>query len=387
MLRGLLQNIVDRSSSAAAISANTLLAALLEQRSSGFKFDVDLVPPMWVKRSEATLAAFCAALVNPEWGNVAVDVTELFLALTFHDRRIPWPTIEALAASRQLIESRVESVEAYPDVQISEELFMELPLWDDKVSSQLADEPSAEQLPHLKRWIFRILLCFQKDGQACVPAMLGRPSNEPISARRMLTYLGLGRTPMEGLRAAMKLLLPIQPKVIVQGEAEAEEKESRPEILVQHLWSILYSRLGRPVAGAPKAPELAEFCTDLVPPAPLEPVVEETKKGKPAKGAPAASPEPVEVEPPPPPEKMTVLLDEAELLRKKAVLSGLCTHGGLLCHRRALETFFPVARDPTVLVSLHNSKDALEAEGLASLVPAPPPTPQVNDPVEGGDGS
>jgi hypothetical protein len=110
------------------------------------------------------------------------------------------------------------------------------------------------------------------------------------------------------------------------------------------------------------------------------------KKGKPGKGAPIEAP-PVEVEPPPPPEKLTVAfdmkkVDEAELLRKKAVLSGLCTHGGLLCHRRALKAFFPAAKDPAALVSLHSSKDALEAEGLASSVPPPPPTPEVTDPVE-----
>jgi hypothetical protein len=378
MLRAFLQNVVDRSSGAAAVSAETLLAALLEQRSSGFRFDVDLVPPLWVKRSEATLAAFCAALVNPEWGNVAVDVTEFFLALTFHERRIPWPTIEALVASRELIESRLEASDSYPDVQISEELFMELPLWDGKVSAKLTDEPSAEQLPSMKRCIFRILACFEREGQARVPSLSGPSSKESISARRMFTYLGLRNTPMEGLQAAVKLLLTMQPKAVV--EEEAEETERPPEILVQNLWSILFSRLGRPALGVPKPPELADFCTDLVPPAPLEPVVEE-KKGKPGKGAPIEAP-PVEVEPPPPPEKLTVVFDEAELLRKKAVLSGLCTHGGLLCHRRALKAFFPVAKDPAALVSLHSSKDALEAEGLVSSVPPPPPTPEVTDPVE-----
>merc|ERR1719453_2459079 len=90
MLIALAKNLVGRSGGA-TISADGLLAAILEQRSSGLRFDVDIVPPSLVLRSESALASLCSAQVTPAWGNVAVDITEFLLHLTFHERNISWP--------------------------------------------------------------------------------------------------------------------------------------------------------------------------------------------------------------------------------------------------------------------------------------------------------
>jgi len=375
MLLGLLQKILVQTPRTAAIRPEALLAAVLEQRSSGFKFDVDLVPPSWVLRSEATLAAFCSALVSPAWGNTAVDITELLLHLTFHERQISWPSPEALIASRELLGSTAsglsaEQLAAYPDVPVSEELFMMLPLWDEKVEAR--EELPDERPDVIKRWIFRVLLCFQDEAKPLLPSDSGRPTPATISGRRLFTYLGLSATPMAGLQLALKLLISPLPKADVEGEAEVAEEECAPQILVQHLWSILFS-CGRPSAAVPPPPELGNFCTDLLPPPP-EPEAVAVPAGK--KGAAAVLEEPKEEVPPPPPEEVRVDFDEM-LVRNKAVLAGLCTHGGLFCRRRALPALFPAAS------ALHDTSQAATAQGLASLVPIPEPPATAEEAQEG----
>jgi hypothetical protein len=387
MLLGLAKNLTERSGAAAAVSSDTFLAALLEQRSSGFGFDVDMVPPSFVSRSEALLAYFSATLVTPAWGNIAVDVTEILLQLTFHERNVPWPTAEALVAARGLIESAAsglteEQLLAYPDVPVSEELFMQLPLWDDQVQQQLADEQPAERLDAIKIWIFRILLFFQDEAQPLLPSASG-PNPAAISARRLFTYLGLAATPMAGLQLALKLLISPLPQ---KNDAEGEVQEDAiAKIRVQHLWFILFSTQGRSSKAVAAPPTLADFCAELLPPdEEPEPVAaaKAAPKGKPGKGAP--TPEPVEEEkaPPPPPEEMTVAFDE-QLMRNKAILRGLCTHGGLLSMRRALDVLCPSASgsSPTSTTALHDTAAAASARGLESLVPppAPPEQPQEGD--------
>jgi hypothetical protein len=380
MLTKLVSNLVSRSGgSAAAVSAATLTAAILEQRSSGFQFDVNLVPPLWVKRSEATLATFCSALVNPEWGNVAVDVTELILALTFHERQISWPTMDALMASRQLLESKAsglteKQLDAFPDVPVNEELFMKLPLWN-QGEIKLNIEPPSEQVDGVKRWLFRVLACFEKEDQPLLSSVTAEST--AISARRMFMYLALGAAPMAGLSQMLKLLLTHQPKAGTAGDTG--EGDSAPDILIHHLWQILFSVKGRPAAcEVPPPPDLADFCVEVAPPPEPEPV--ETK-GKAGKNAPPP-PDPSEAEPPPPPEEMKVAFDEEKLMRNKAVLRGLCTHGGLFCRQRALSLLFPAADVPGPS-GLHTAAESLVAEALTSIVP-PPSTPAADE-AEAGE--
>lgn len=338
-----------------------------------------MLPPLWVLRSEASLAAFCSALVSPSWGSVAVDMTDLLLHLTFHERNISWPTADALTASRELLESPdsglgEEQLAAYPDVPVSEQLFMKLPLWDDSLQAQLRDEPTAEQADAVKSWIFRILLWFQDEAKPLLPSVSGGSSSATITARRLFTHLGLSTTPMAGLQLALKLMIsPLPPPQAVEGEPV--EGEAGPQILVQHLWTILFSRRGRSSLAAAPPPELADFCLELIPPEPEPDPAAAAPAGKPAKGAkgapdPAAEAKPVKKLKP---EEMIVAFDE-NLIRNKAVLRGLCTHGALFCRRRALAMLFPPATASVPSLALHDTAQAAAAQGLASLVPTPPPT-------------
>jgi hypothetical protein len=380
MLVALLQNIMERSGGAAAISADAVLAAILEQRSVGFGFDVDIVPPSWVLRSEAAIAAFCTSFVNSAWGNVAVDITDLMLHLTFCDRNISWPKAEALVASRQMLETMANSLSedqpaAYPDMLVNEELFLQLPLWDD-LQSQLKDEPPDEQADRIRRWIFRILTCCQDEDKPLMLPDLGRSAPASISARRLFTYLGASTTPMAGLQLAMKLMAsPVQ----VDAEAETAEAASAPQILVRDLWAILFSVGGRSSQAAVSPPELARFCSELLPPE-ADPEPAAVPAGKPGKGASPAPPAPEEAKPPTPPEEMTVEYDE-KLFRNKAVLRGLCTHGGLLCRRRGLDMFFPSTGIEEPSSILHDTAQAAAAQGLSSIVPIPAP-PEVEEKPE-----
>merc|ERR1719401_1371875 len=100
-------------------------------------------------------------------------------------------------ASRHLLESKASGLSdgqlaAYPDVLVNEELFMRLPLWDE-AAIKLNIEPPTEQVEGVKRWVFRILACFQKEDQALLPSASGEPA--AISARRMFMYLALGAAP------------------------------------------------------------------------------------------------------------------------------------------------------------------------------------------------
>jgi len=372
MLRGLLQHLMPRISGAAVCSPDDLLAVLLERRLSGYSFDVDLVPPAWVRRSEASLAAFCLGFASTRWGDVAVDVTELLIALTLHERNLPWPTPEALLASREHLEKYLAAggvpLEKYPDVPVSEDLFLQLPLWDEEALAMLNDEPQNERSEALKRWIFAVLQCFQDESTPRLPdaATVGTASltsGAGISARRLFTYLGMGVTPMAGAQLAVQLLLKVD-RPTETSEA-GEEVEGAPQIFVHQLWAMLFSEGGtRPRGAAAPAPELGDFCRELT-------AVEGAE-------ADAADLDPAEE--PPAPETITIPFDERALLRKPAVLGALCTHGGLLCRKRALAMLFPTGQ--TSGLALHNSAESAEAKGLVSKVPTPPPTQETTPPED-----
>jgi hypothetical protein len=304
---------------------------------------------------------------------ITVDITDLLLHLTFHERNISWPKADALAACRQVLESAVsglseEQLAAYPDIPITEELFMRLPLWDDQVLAQLRDEQAGEQAEGVKSWIFRVLLYFQDEAKPALLSDARRLQSATISARRLFAYLGVSDTPMAGFELALKLMIsPIPFKTSKDGETA--EGERSPEILVQHLWRVLFCSQSRPCSAIAPPPRLDDFCMELVPPEEPEPVVD--TKAKPGKGAPGPEAE-EEKAPPPLPEEMTVSLND-ELVRNKAVLRGLCTHGALFCRRRALSVLFPAAAGSVPLV-LHDTAQAAAAKGLSSLVPTPPPS-------------
>lgn len=317
-----------------------------------------------------------------QWGDVAVDVTEMLLALTLHERSLPWPTREALLASRQFLESsasglNADQLEKYPDVFVSEDLFLQLPLWDEKALAMLNDEPQNERPEALKRWIFALLQCFQDEtrmrlppaaniGTAPLTSGAGIVESAQISARRLFAYLGLGATPMEGAQLATQLML--KPHRPIETTEAGEEVEGAPKIFVHHLWGMLFSESGaRPRGAAAPARELGDFCRELT--------------------AVDGEPQPAEVDPAeelPGPETITIPFDEKTLLRKPAVLRALCTHGGLLCKKRALAMLFPGGQASGL--ALHNSAESAEAKGLFSMVPTPPPT-QESSPPEDAEGA
>jgi len=326
----------ERGKSQGALEPSTVLEAFRAQRHCTLRFDAEMVPPLWVKRSEATLDLFCKSLPSPDWGVAKVDLTELFLALTFHGRDLSWPSEEALLASRSVVISSAGEA-SWPDFLVSEDMFEQLPFWT-----------SLQGDSDMKKWLFEVLLAFTDDSPV---------ESHALTARRLFMYLGMGLTPSDGLRRALHLFLP--------QDAET--------FLVSDLHAILFG-LGRPAAvTAGPAPDLPSFCLalglgrpptpdpDAAPPPP-------EKKGK-GKSAPQAEEVLEEMLPPKNPEEASLDLGEDALLRHPAIVRALCTHGGLLCRRRVLDVIYP---DQTLAVcGFHNSDDLLTTNGLASLVPPP----------------
>jgi len=253
-----------------------------------------------------------------------------------------WPTPEALLASRRVVETELGTT-AYPDVPVNEALFMRLPLWD---------ASATDQIP--KKWIFDVLACFEDEKKPWPPS-----ATAVISARRLFAYLGVGATPAEGLRNLLGLLLTSPSTANKETEGDSED-----QVLVTEVWKTIFSRGARPESVAQPARELEPFCRELVPPPPPPEPPVPAKKGQP----PPTPPEPV---PPPPAEETWVSRDTTFLLHHPAVLKALCTHGGLLCRKRALAALFPAG--PGDGPQLRNAAEAEEVASLTMLVPAPEP--------------
>jgi len=360
MLGALMSRLVERASSDGSLSSSGALAVLLAGRNATYSFESDLVPAAWVQRSEAVYCTLCDSLVTPSWGTKAVDATNLALAIGLSGQRLGWPSLQMLEATRRQIEAKAGA--SYPDSKIDEAAFLKLPLWE-----EMTEAP--------KRWVFRALLCFEDEAKPRTPEDGAASSAGVITTRRLFAYLGLGDTPSEGFRNAYRLLLCPAPTVS-EAEADTEEQTQTPpaSLRVQDLWTVLFSQRGRPSGAVAAAPELAEFCKELLPAiygdeVPVE-VDVPAAKGK-AKAKAAAVPEPSaeDKEPPPPPEEAVVTLSESELLGHPAVLRGLCTHGALFCRPRILASLFPEGGSAPELVP---SAVAAAPKGLAPLMPPPP---------------
>lgn len=276
----------------------------------------------------------------------------------------------------------------YPDVPVSEDLFMKLPLWSSQEEARLRDEPWQERADALRRWIFHLLLWFENSSDPKPPVVPGqakvRSATREISARRLFTYLGPGATPTEGLQRMLRLTLP------APGVALSEDP---CEMKIQDIWNIVFSRKSRPRGVGMRAPALTTFCKELlyVPP---EKVADAkaggAQKGKapppPAKGG-GNKPSPAEEEAEAPvvsPEEATFGLGEKALLRHLATARALCTHGALLCRPRVLVALFANGADaassqagggPRILTSA----EAAVAKGLASMVPKSEPASPLGD--------
>jgi len=307
------------------------------------------------------LEAVCRAFAVTEWGAALVDVTEVLLTLTLHRRPVTWPTLDSLLATRKVLLSEVSGLsskqrEQYPDVPISEELFMRLPLWDDKSADR---DPLGERSDMLRRWIFRVLLCFDKEAMPQPPAVRGKlpgnSVNDVISARRLFSYLGVGPAPMVGFQRMLKLLLPT-----VQGTTQ-----DLTEVRVRDIWEILFSCKGRPAQARVQPPEVNDFCRELL-------GIEADVPDSPVEGETPSPSAPVE--------DSMMPFDETALVKHPAVFRGLCTHGGLLCYKKVLNVLFADENDgPKVCTSA----EVADVKALASLVPVLPPkseSPVVSEP-------
>eukprot|EP00931_Biecheleriopsis_adriatica_P003924 TRINITY_DN105671_c0_g1_i1.p1 TRINITY_DN105671_c0_g1~~TRINITY_DN105671_c0_g1_i1.p1 ORF type:complete len:1772 (-),score=500.32 TRINITY_DN105671_c0_g1_i1:76-5391(-) len=364
MLWGILVRLLDlgAGSSGGVVSEASLLQILLERLHGALGYENEQVAPLpWVRRSEDVYKLLCRTMVEPAWGNCGIDVTEFMLVLIHHEYMLPWPTLEALGAARTFLESPEESgldedtLAAYPDIPVNEELFCKLPLW-----------PECPQ--DLRQWIFQVLHCFSNEAQPSLPSK-PRPSRDgmpnssgSLTARRIFSYLGLGSAPADGFVRHTRLLLPA---------SAFSEGEEQPQVLVQDLWAILFSQKSRPAAMLAPSPDLATFCEALA----EEGKAAEAAVAAKAKAAPKAKgkkEEEVEEEPPKPPEEVTVAFSAQSILQRPTVLSGLCSHGALLCRRRGLEALF--TQGGGFGPPLRTSAEALAVTELQSLVPSPPPT-------------
>lgn len=347
MLSGLQKQLAVHG--AAVCREEDLLQALVERRSSTLGYWSEAIPQSWVKRPEAVLKLLCRSFLEPASGEAArkIDVTEFLLVLSSRELLLPWPSLQSLESCRQQLLSEdsglsSEARSLYPDIQISEEIFMRMPLWDDRHEVH-------------QKWLWQVLSRFEEDQSAEGDG--GRPSGS-LSVRRLFGYLGLGDTPTEGLTRLRRLLLP------------SASLEGSQEVLVQDLWTLLFSQKTRPAAVVAEAPPLSTFCIELTEKA-------KVPEAEPDKKAPKAAPkakgkvEAQEEEPPPllPPEEQTIALDEAALLQRPAVLRALVSHGGLLCRRRGLDVLFPETGSHVVLLS---SKEVLDLRPLASVLPQTP---------------
>jgi len=253
-----------------------------------------------------------------------------------------------------------EAQGAYPDVEVSEDLFVRLPLWT-----------SAVEVP-LRRWVFHLLACFADDTSAPrlppSPESSSSPRQTGVIARRLFAYLAIGSTPSEGLGGMLELLLPAAETAGAgEGEADAE-----PQVFVKDIWAITFATSGRASKAVVTPRDLEPFCRELVPPPP-PPEAPPAKKGQP----PPTPPEPV---PPPPPEEVKTTADVSALMRHPAMIRALCTHGSLHCRKRALEALFvsgtrygSAAQNPQPPICA--SANTVGVEVLTSLVPPPPEQP------------
>lgn len=394
----LAQSVLERFQGAAAVPAEGMFQLLCKLRNETLSWEFDYVPQAWVSRAEAALKLFCQAHIAPRWGCLAIDVTEMLLNLTYVGRDLVPPSMKALQRARQLIESAEgglteEQRATFPDVPISEELFVRLRLWEEAASSGSDDLPCKRHEARI-RWIFRIFRCFENENQPQLLTMPGRPRGDgsagTISARRLFTYLGLGTMPSDGLQRALALLMPLRTAAC----HVEEDHQAAPKILVQDLWRVLFSQRGRPTCLVAPPPPLMQLCKELLPKvydkeaykaaqAAAASAAAADSKAKPKSKAVAkskggkVSPEPVleeeeDVGPPPPPEEATLSIAEVELGRHPAVLRALLSHGALLCRRRAIAVLFP---EEGAATSLATAGEAAQLRGLESLVPVLPSEP------------
>lgn len=330
----------------------------------------EVAPLTWVRRPEEVYRLLCKSMVEPAWGNISVDVTEFMLTMIHHEYGLTWPTLEALQAAREVVEAQDRAANEplqYPDVGISEQLFMQLQLWS---SPSCPDD--------LRQFIFQVLVCFEN---GATPAVLQKPPSRrgegstasstsgTVSARRLFTYLGLGVAPAEGYQRLSKLLLPA-------SALQATEEGPAP-LRVQDLWALLFSCKSRPSQMVADGPDLGTFCQDILEDAKNSTVESAAAKGK-AKAAPKGkakgeAEDATEERLPIPPEEATVAFAEPALLQLRTVLQALCSHGGLLCRRRGLESLFPLVGKSGPPVK--TSSEASRLTELQSLVPLPPEEP------------
>mmetsp|Transcript_59228 Transcript_59228/g.105229 ORF Transcript_59228/g.105229 Transcript_59228/m.105229 type:complete len:1758 (+) Transcript_59228:63-5336(+) len=371
MLWGLLLRFLDLGAgSTGVVSPQQLQQVLLERRHAALGYEQEKVAPLsWVQRPEDVYGLLCRSMLEPAWGATAVDVTEFMLALIHTEYQLAWPSLEALEQARGFIESEesrltADTLAEYPDVPLSEELFMKLPLW--------SDEPACTD--DLKQWIFQVLQCFEKEADPSPPPrppsrrMSGDGGAMPrssgtLTARRLFVYLGLGRAPADGFQRMTRLLLP--------SAAFDGTEETPAEVRVQDLWTILFSCKGRPTSMVAPAPDLATFCAALLQEAKGEPSAAAAKgKAAPkAKGKAAPVEEDTDAAPPPPPEEVRVAWSSEAVLKRPSVLGALCSHGALLCRRRGVETLFPQGGGSGK--PLMTASEVAAAVELQSLVPPP----------------
>eukprot|EP00913_Durusdinium_trenchii_P004353 g4035.t1 len=239
--------------------------------------------------------------------------------------------MEALEATRAFLcseESSLgeEELAMYPDVAVSEavsiqrelrslwsfsfqELFGQLPLW-----------PPGVCPPEIRRWMFQVLVCFAEAEVRLPPKPgtgEGQGAEAAVTARRIFGYFGLAAAPARAFSQYCRLLLP-------SSLFAASEEDAQPQ--------------GKVPEAVPKAKAKA--------------------KGK------AKQEVEEEVEPPVVPEEATVAFSEEVLLSRQTVMKSLCSHGGLLCRRRGLETLFPSAGS----FQLKTAAEAAALKELQSLI-------------------
>lgn len=391
MLRGVRGRLARRGGGADALAEGAVLGVMVECRNLTLSFESELIPQDWATRSEECLALLCRSLARPAWGAVRVDVTEFMLTLTIHVRQMAWPSLDVLEDSRRALEDQLDADQrlAWPDVPVSEDAFLKLPLLEEMLAGCPADVKGGlgERSRAMKRWLFQVLAGFE--GEGCGGAAA-------VSARRIFCYLGLGSSPTDGLQRALRLLLPAP-----HPKGQDEDQQEPPRWRIHDLWCALFGCRGRPAGVSAEPPALADFVRDLLiakreaTPAPepsggkvakaksnAKPKADAKAKAKPGSRQGGRTPSPTgdedeDLPPPVPPEEATAALEEQALLRHPQVVKGLCSHGALLCRKaRALEALFP--RPGAGLLPVLSSQEAADLEGLEAL--APPA-----EPAEGGE--
>lgn len=330
----------------AAVDHEAIARILIVQRNIAFRFEYEAMPSSWVQRSAIVLSTLCRSFVSPAWGSVKLDLTQFVLELVFWSFRFQWPNFESLIATRRFLISAT-SVEAYPDVPISEAQFLEMPLW------------TPEDGPHLpaeaRRFLFQLFLMFQEVSAPPAKAPSTRKPSRPsrtstnctpteppsVSARRLLSYASLGSTPVDGLLRALVALLP-EPLPNFSCSLGIVEGDSA-ETSARALWQIIFAQ-ARPASAMTSPPRLEVFGTEFL----LSQVLEEVEAVTPSSWL-----------------KKSVPFDAQRFPRNRAVVKALCTHGANLC-RRGIEDLFPAHGESP---ALHEATVVPEDMVLAPLVP------------------